>query len=119
MENYSEETSMATTAKNRNAKVSCGGLSSPPTLSALAFDLLTETEAAARLRISRRKLAQIRKSGGISFLKTPCIMYREHHLQEYLDNCEVKAAPQPKARYGYRSAGIHSDNNYQALAGIV
>lgn len=83
------------------------------------FELLTEKEAADRLRMSSRKLADVRKAGGISFLKTPCIRYREQHLLDYLERCEVKAEERPTARFGYRAAGIYSDRNYQALAGIV
>lgn len=82
-------------------------------------ELLTEKEAAERLRMSRRKLADVRKSGQISFLRTPCILYWEQHLLDYLASCEVKAEQRSAARFGYRAAGIHSDSNYQALAGIV
>ena len=89
MENHSEESSTATVAKNKNAEASRRDLSSSPTLDVSAFDLLTESEAAARLRMSRSQLAKIRKSRGISFLNTSCIMYRERHLQEYLDNWGV------------------------------
>lgn len=83
------------------------------------FELLTEKEAAVLLRMSSRKLAEVRKAGEISFLKTPCIRYREQHLLDYLERCEVKAEERSAARFGYRAAGIHSDSNYQALAGIV
>ena len=82
-------------------------------------ELHTEQEAAARLRMSRRKLSDLRKAGAISFLKTPCILYREQHLLDYLASCEVKAERRSAARFGYRAAGLHSDSNYQALAGIV
>lgn len=82
-------------------------------------ELHTEQEAAARLRMSRRKLAELRKAGAISFLKTPCIRYWEQHLLDYLASCEVKAEQRSAARLGYQAAGIHSDSNYQALAGIV
>lgn len=82
-------------------------------------ELHTEKEAAARLRMSRRKLSELRKAGVITFLNTPCILYWEQHLLEYLASCEVKAGQRPTARIGYRAAGIHSDSNYQALAGIV
>lgn len=82
-------------------------------------ELLTEKEAAERLRMSRRKLADIRKSGRITFMRTPCILYWEQNLLDYLASCEVKAEQRSAARFGYRAAGIHSDSNYQALAGIV
>lgn len=82
-------------------------------------ELHTEQEAAARLRMSRRKLSDLRKAGAISFLRTPCILYREQHLLDYLASCKVKAERRSAARLGYRAAGLHSDSNYQALAGIV
>lgn len=83
------------------------------------IELLTEKEAAVLLRMSSRKLAELRKAGEISFQRMPCIRYREQHLLDYLERSEVKAEERPTARFGYRAAGIHSDSNYQALAGIV
>lgn len=83
------------------------------------FELMTEKKAAEKLGLSRRKLAEARKSGDISYLKMPCIRYQERDLDEFIERCRVNAKERPAARFGYRAAGIHSDKNYQALAGIV
>lgn len=83
------------------------------------FELMTEKEAAEKLGFSARQLAEARKSGHISYLKMPCIRYQERDLNEFIERCRVNAEERPTARLGYRAAGIYSDSNYQALAGIV
>lgn len=82
--------------------------------------LLTEEEAAEMLRISPRSLAGLRKGGQIAHLRVSrCVRYEPQHLEDFRRRSEVLAREKPVPRFGYRGAGIFSDSNYQALAGIV
>ena len=82
--------------------------------------LLTEDEAAEMLRISARSLAGLRKDGQIAHLRVSrCVRYEPQHLEDFRRRSEVLAREKSAPRYGYRGAGVHSDRNYQALAGIV
>lgn len=82
--------------------------------------LLTEKEAAAILRITPRSLAALRIRGEIAHLRVSrCVRYEWQHLLDFRRRAEVLAREKPAPRFGYRGAGIHSDRNYQALAGIV
>lgn len=79
---------------------------------AVAFDeLLTEAEAAARLRMGERTLRELRRSGQIRYVALTArkIAYRPEDCAEYLsarlrvnDPCETRARPK---RNGARKSG--------------
>lgn len=87
-----------------------------------SHDLLTEAEAAARLRISTKTLKRRRAAGQISYTRSGRrILYRWQHIEDYLNGMEIVASappplpPAPK----YRRAGIRSARNQEALLDII
>src|SRR5687768_10378345 len=73
-----------------------------------AVALLTEAEAAARLRVCGRTLRKMRQAGEIAYIRPPrsrCIRYHPDDLQAFIESariCQSESAP------ALRSTNTHS-----------
>lgn len=86
------------------------------------MDLMTEIEAAARLKMSPLTLAEKRRAGMISHSKihgSRGVRYTEDDILEYISATRVKAFVQPVQKMTFRQAGANSEKNRQALLDVL
>lgn len=86
------------------------------------MEILTESEAAAVLRMSVKTLKRRRAAGQISHVRDGRrVLYRREHVEAYLDAAEVVASAPPPAPPAprYRRAGTRSEGNRQALLDML
>jgi excisionase family DNA binding protein len=86
------------------------------------MDILTEAEAAQKLRMSVKTLKRRRSAGQIGHIRDGRrVLYRPEHLNAYLDAVEVAASAPPPAppTPRYRRAGARSGANLEALLDLL